>query len=107
MIIKDARYDVNLFPNISPTNGSNMVLKAAPETKPAKTSQEALATRTDTVQISSHPASSGVTLQKVKEKIIREISRGTPPEKLRELKSRIASGGYTIDAGELARILSE
>lgn len=108
MIIKDARYDVNFFANITPTNGRNKISKASVEPEAANASKCSPSTRTDTIQISSpRPGKDCACLKKVKKQIMDDIGRDASPEKLRKLKSRIDSGSYMVDADELARILSE
>lgn len=108
MIIKDARYDVNFFANIIPTNGRNKVSKASTELESTKSSQCSPSTRTDTIQISfPRPGKDCVCLKKVKKQIMDDIGHDASPEKLRKLKSHIDSGSYMVDADELARILSE
>ncbi|HCW80821.1 MAG TPA: hypothetical protein DG942_06945 [Ruminococcaceae bacterium] len=109
MIINGMRYSAGLFSDIAPVNSENPVPKTSlPAKKLVDKSYIAMHRNADTIQISSpHIKKDCESLQSVKSHIMNDINRDAAPEKLCELKSRIATGSYQIDTGELARILSE
>ena len=109
MIINGMRYGADLFSDIVPANSEKPVAKASvPAKKLVDKSYIAMPRNADTIQISSpYVKRDYESLQSVKSHIMDEINRDAAPEKLCELKSRIAAGNYQIDTGELARLLSE
>lgn len=62
--------------------------------------------RTDKIEISAHKEEeNSLPPEKIGENIRRELSGGADPARLDSLRRSIAAGEYSVDAGELARVL--
>lgn len=71
-----------------------------------RTEKTAAAGRTDKIEISARKAEkNSLSPEKTGTAVLRELSENTDPARLEGLRRRVASGEYSVDAGELARVL--
>ena len=71
-----------------------------------RTEKTSAAGRTDKIEISMHKTEeSGLSPEKIGETVRRELSGDTEAARLENLRRRVSSGEYSVDAGELARVL--
>ncbi len=89
---------------IRPSNISQLYKAYIPEPKNSKTKAEqkiASGDRQDRLEISKGAA--GVTRQQtISANVSREVSAGTSPQRLAELKESVASGTYNVSAAEIS-----
>lgn len=107
MIVKGTGYDVNFFMNIRPAKNTESVKGDAPCAKAGELFSESLRGKTDTIEISKQPEENSAFLSEVKGKLLDAIGQNVGSDRLESLKSSVAAGSYTVDADEMAQILSE
>lgn len=62
----------------------------------------------DAIELSTQPAASSPTLAQIKKSLLSEINKDKDSGYINDLKSRLESGKYTVDAQEIAKnMLSE